>query len=280
MTRQFETLYARRGPLKTWDEVVKVAHEAHAGGTWVFRGLPQSDYKLESTIERALVCRFQIGLTQAAQFEDRILREFKRHLHRYTPGTPPDTDHIEWLALMRHCGAPTRLLDWTYSFWIAVYFALEKATIGQTCSIWGIDYTWWSMRFKRCYPRLPVSDLEIYNHDKAPKSTLRILNSGKPGVIALNSFRFSERHAVQQGIFLAATDIRLSFAENLSALSAPTSREHFFKLGLQVDKDLLSEGLRQLKRMNIHRLSLFPGIDGLAQGLENLFSMPETLGIK
>ena len=44
---------------------------------------------------------------------------------------------MEWLALMRHYGAPCRLLDWTHTFWAAVFFAIEKAT--DFCSVWVVD---------------------------------------------------------------------------------------------------------------------------------------------
>src|SRR5438093_2893211 len=44
---------------------------------------------------------------------------------------------LEWLALMQHYGAPTRLLDFTYSFWIALFFAFEEAE--NDCSVVALD---------------------------------------------------------------------------------------------------------------------------------------------
>ena len=37
-----------------------------------------------------------------------------------------DDNRLEWLALMQHYGAPTRLLDFTRSPYVACFFALEE----------------------------------------------------------------------------------------------------------------------------------------------------------
>src|SRR5258708_2534382 len=38
---------------------------------------------------------------------------------------------------MQHHGCPTRLLDCTYSVYVAAYFALERAE--GDCAVWGLD---------------------------------------------------------------------------------------------------------------------------------------------
>jgi hypothetical protein len=56
-----------------------------------------------------------IDLGNAPETERQLLKEFKRRAHFYVNSLPTHGDVLGWFALMQHYGAPTRLLDWTYS---------------------------------------------------------------------------------------------------------------------------------------------------------------------
>jgi hypothetical protein len=93
---------------------------------WAFRGQEQSGWHLNSTLSRHLV-DFGVHRDVWAHQEDRIIRIFCRKAQSLPQRMPQKDDVFQVLALMQHHGAPTRLMDFTWSPFVAAFFALEKA---------------------------------------------------------------------------------------------------------------------------------------------------------
>ena len=104
--------------LTNWDDILE-AFEQSSGGGYLFRGQRDSRWELQTTLER-----YTPPNMKASDAELRLLHEFKRRAHTYLQPQhiPAKDDSGEWLALMQHFGAPTRLLDVTESPYVAVYF--------------------------------------------------------------------------------------------------------------------------------------------------------------
>ena len=83
-----------------------------------FRGHRDSTWKLATTLKRQGI---------EPEQEPQLLNRFRQNAVNYL-GTqrPSDDSEWDWMFLMRHHGAPTRLLDWTESALIALYFAVEQ----------------------------------------------------------------------------------------------------------------------------------------------------------
>jgi hypothetical protein len=241
----------------------------------MFRGQRLAEWSIQSSLERVALNRFQAAPNAMPEIETALLRAFKRQVHHYI-GHPPQ-EHAEWLALMQHHGAPTRLVDWTYSFYIAAFFAIESVFPGETCAIWAYDYRFWT---ERARTRLSPAAIELLAQDrnsKNPKTKEAILAS-PPLVYAFNPFRKNQRLAVQQGVFLVGTDVTKSFMDNMRAMIvAPGDARHFCKIEVACSLPLLREALKDLHRMNINHTLLFPGLDGFARSLNVLPVNPDFL---
>src|ERR1035438_1418753 len=92
---------------------------------WAFRGERDERWPLYSSLSRYLM-NFGVDQKAWADQESRILRVFKRKAHQFLAQPPEADDDFQWLALMQHHGAPTRLIDFTWSPYVAAFFALER----------------------------------------------------------------------------------------------------------------------------------------------------------
>ncbi len=157
--------------LRSWNALLKEyqANKDRWDG-WLFRGqvVEERDRAspcVRTSLERSIE-RFGVSPKEASGLEYKLLRDFKRRCHLVSPYNPASDNQMEWLALFRHFGGPSRLSDWTYSFWAAVYFALDRANVVKrnkdTCEIWAINGRDWINRGSRKFPGL---EAEWTKHD-------------------------------------------------------------------------------------------------------------------
>ncbi|MHC4116367.1 MAG: FRG domain-containing protein [Planctomycetota bacterium] len=250
---------------------------------WIFRGEDcscQANDDLDDALKTSLDKSFeQFGLKNHQdkhKAEIDVIRSFQRKLHLYMDNLPTRADITQWLAIMQHHGAPTRLLDWTYSFWIAVHFATARRKPGQCARVWAVNTKAIFAKQKRLEERiqktwkgkpkkadLPYGDRDAIRDNGLIHYLLRKANA-EPGVYAVTGFRLNERVTIQQGTFLAPGDITKSFHKNLSNTVPADDIQNF---DFKVTKSLKLELAKNLRQMNISNAVLFPGLDGFSQSL-------------
>ena len=89
-----------------------------------FRGHPKTYNNLIPRIFRSFYGS-EHYIKLRPDYELSIIEEFKQVAPALYPNIPGKDDYLEWLVLMQHHGVPTRLLDWTRSILIALYFAVK-----------------------------------------------------------------------------------------------------------------------------------------------------------
>lgn len=94
---------------------------------YMYRGLSNIiDYKLTPTVGRYLTDFQKYGKTKQDLLdeESQSFRIFYKEAKGSIDHEP--SSYWEWLAIAQHHGLPTRLLDWSYSAAVALFFAVES----------------------------------------------------------------------------------------------------------------------------------------------------------
>jgi hypothetical protein len=223
---------------------------------WAFRGQSDAGWQLFSTLSRYLR-GFRVHPDAWPVVEERTLRIFRRKSHLFLEHLPAEGDSFEWLALMQHHGAPTRLLDFTWSPYVAIFFALEKAT--TDAAVWAIfppDLSKQMVRTVRASQKDGPDEVGPWVPGNYEKHFLpnkeRIVSIGEP-------HRMNQRLIAQSGTLLMPGLLNEPVEE-----IAPSHSVKKLKL---LTHHLRREAMLDLYRMNVNNASLFPGLDGLSRSL-------------
>lgn len=273
-----------RKELKSWKAFADfVADPKQTWDTFIYRGQANANWPVTSTLDR-LEERF--STTPNLEKNDwtyykcpRVNRElqldrFKAMALGRLSSHVPDNEHDEWWALAQHHGMATPMLDWTYSPFVALYFAFQA----EECDCQG----------SRGKPDSRAVFALV--HTSIPQ---RQANQSHPHVLAPR-WPGNYRVSSQGGLFLRMPDPQYpggtrepndleSYIEREFACETydtpPGSTANFHPQLALVKFTIPDKGndrfecLRYLDHMNINRASLFPDLDGTAQYINDLWEV-------
>lgn len=239
----------------SWDEFVAIARSLDG---WAFRGQRDASWPMLSSLSRKLN-NFVQDKTCWQEREARAIRIFRRKAHNYISDLRILDDDLRCLALMQHHGAPTRLLDFTKSPFVAAFFALEDAT--DDAAVFALNTpALWNAKPINC-PELTKDTID----PRADGNFETYFASNTHEVVWLGEPNEMDRRLLaQSGTFVMPGVVDRPVEDILQGYPSPDT---LLKKLIIPAKEIREECMRSLYRMNVTNATLFPDLDGLAKSI-------------
>jgi hypothetical protein len=228
-----------------------------------FRGVSRQGHDLRTGVMR-------LGGAAAAK-ERHLVRNFRKYARRSFVG---DDSIWNWLSLAQHHGLPTRLLDWSYSPYVALHFA----TVDDAAR--AVDGEVWVVSFPAVNGELPDAFARVLEEEGSHVFTGEMLSrvaptlgqlerrAKEPFPMFLEPPALNERITNQAALFSLMSTVGARFDDWLQARPRAWRR-------VVIPAGLKGEVRDRLDQLNISERVLVPGLDGLSQWLARYYRESE-----
>jgi hypothetical protein len=237
-----------------WNAFKAIASaDLSAHGDYIYRGQRDGRWSLRTSIHRTSIVR---SASDIAAFPNVILPLVHEAIEGWTGRRWNLSDPLELAqfgAFLQHNGFPTPLLDWTYSPYVAAYFAFESVNHfdpqSESVAIYSFNAEKWSAAFKQIYD---YADLSPH------VSILR------PRIVG------NHKLAIQQGCF-TWTNIQ-DIEGHIRAHEKQVNQEFLVKYELDVRER--PKVMKELSLMGISAVQLMPSVESVCKkALEDIIGL-------
>jgi hypothetical protein len=229
--------------LRTWDSF-KEKVSSFDSKRFVFRGQEDSRWRLRSSF-------FRSGRANLERFLNADVADLQKAVssvsnHAFNLADP--LHYGAFLNLVQHHGYPTPLLDWTWSPYVAAFFAFHR--LGKNPVI-----------KKRGYVR-------VYKFDIAKWQTLKRADKVFPiwpNVSVLDALAFGNPRAVPQQAISTVSNVD-DIESYIESVESREGQKYIEVFDLPMSER--NRAMRELALMGITAGSLFPGLDGVCESLK------------
>jgi hypothetical protein len=243
----------------TWNESI---HRFRSD--FVYKGLGDARWTLRTTLMR-LGGNFH-------ELEAHLLRNFKKYAMH---DSVPTNSEWNWLAVAQHHGLPTRLLDWTYSPYVALHFATDNVDFFDR------DGVIWAVNFVKVHQLIPRKLRQLLERERSNSFTVEMLDEAAPHLAALEKLSgdvfalFFETPSLDARILNQYALFSLMSSPDSRLDEWLTSQKEELARRIIVPAELKWEARDKLDQANITERVLFPGLDGLSRWLRRHY-MPRA----
>jgi len=248
--------------VETWAQFTDIVNKSlpkksalHKAYLW--RGQADVSWGLRTSLRRALG---DLSIAEALITETALERQFRRQLAAHGGAVAAHgNDPFDLWAVMQHHGAPTRLLDWTWSPYVAAYFAVANR--------WDQDGALWMVHGRSLFG----NDTEMDQHYSEVQAQLRMPDAGSLLLLRIPDLP-NERMVAQQGLFTLSASLTVDHDVIIERTCRPgaVAVDGNIYLKLVIAAESKTEYLKHLAVMNITAASLFPGVDGIGRAIYDL----------
>ncbi len=189
-------------------------------------------------LENNIAMLFAASSSSIVDIEKIFSLEVSRQLHNGRINI-----QAQW-PLLQHFSAPTRVLDWSEQFFVALYFACNSH-FESDGGLWVLDIEKSKQYTIKNYPLFKQEHL--FGEDS------------ESIVLTMTTFLTNERLEAQSGRFTVGTNPLANHNDFMDMAGSITK--------VVIPKDLKIDILRKLWYSNVNAKTLFPGIDGLGKYL-------------
>ena len=223
---------------------------------YAYRGMTRARQDLTTTLMR-LGGNFH-------ELEAHLLRNFKKYALQTAV---PTNSEWNWLAVAQHHGLPTRLLDWTYSPYVALHFATDDT------EKYDREGVIWAVNFVKVHQLIPRKLRNLLERERSNAFTVEMLDEAASNLGVLQNLA---REDFALFFETPSLDARIVNQYALFSLMSPPEAclddwlmSHASDLARRIiiPAELKWEARDKLDQANITERVLFPGLDGLSRWL-------------
>jgi len=259
---------------ESMDELVLALSGRSGFGLDLFRGQARSEWALVSSLGRAAEQEDH----DVWWWEEVLLEKFMRYASTHLGSVRPDESQVvEWLVMMQHYGAPTRMLDWSRSALIALFFAVNGSYPNPddetgSAAVWTMSkpevptlempspYDGQRIHLDPVENTQPVSLIDW--QDAAFRSAIE---ENSPVPLLIDPLAPDARMLAQQGVLTALCGLSASLDPDAARAAQP----RFELRKLLVPRIWTYDIHLFLDTAGLSNTALFPGLDGVGRSVRH-----------